>query len=439
MSEALFTDLYELTMMAGYFADGRAGVEATFDLYHRHLPGGVDLLVAAGLDPVLDYLERLAFTTPDIDYLRSLGQFDEQFLAWLTDLRFTGDVWAVPEGTPVFRDEPILRVTAPLAEAQLVETYLLNRISYSSLVASNAVQIGLAARGKPILEFGARRAHGPDGAITGSRAAMVGGCASTSNVEAGRRFGVPLSGTQAHAWIMAFPSELESFRAYARTFPEHCVLLVDTYDALRVGVPNAITVARELAERGHHLAGIRLDSGDLGALAHAARAMLDDAGFPDVRIVASGDLDAPRITELETAGAPIDAYGVGTSLVTAAHDPTLSSVYKLAEVGGEPVLKVSDTSDKTTNPGRKQVWRSEGGDVIGLADEEFEGTPLLAAVMRSGRRLADPTPLSELAEHCRDAVARVRPAVAAGRWTVSRSQRLDTLRAELVARDRRSS
>lgn len=439
MSDALFTDLYELTMMAGYFADGRHDVRATFDLYHRRAPGGVDLVVAAGLDPVLDYLEALRFDADDLAYLASLEQFDPAFLDWLSSLEFTGDVWAAPEGTPVFGDEPILRVTAPLAQAQLVETSLLNRISYSSLVASNAVQLSHAARGKPILEFGARRAHGPDGAISGSRAAMIGGCAATSNVEAGRRFGVPVSGTQAHAWVMAFATELEAFRAYARVFPEQCVLLVDTYDTLGVGVPNAIAVARELDRGGHRLAGIRLDSGDLGALARAARRMLDDAGFADVRIVASGDLDARRVADLEAAGAPIDSYGVGTSLLTAAQDPTLSSVYKLAEVGGEPVLKVSGTPDKTTNPGCKQVWRGDDGDVIGLAGEQLAGEPLLVEVMRGGRRLTEPMPLARLAEHCRDAVARVRPAVAARRWSVRRSDRLDALRADLVARDRRST
>jgi nicotinate phosphoribosyltransferase len=287
------------------------------------------------------------------------------------------------------------------------------------------------------MEFGARRAHGPDGAITASRAAMIGGCASTSNVEAGRRFGVAVSGTQAHAWIMAFPTELEAFRAYAAAFPEHCVLLVDTYDTLEVGVPNAITVAKELDARGYRLAGIRLDSGDLDALARGARALLDAAGFTDVRIVASGDLDAARVAALEAAGAPIDSYGVGTSLVTAAEDPTFSGVYKLAEVGGEPVLKVSGTSEKTTNPGRKQVWRRADGDVIGLAGEHLDGEPLLVEVMRSGRRLSGPVAVDVLAERCRTAVAEVREAVGQGRWHVRRSDRLDRLRAELVGLDRR--
>jgi len=432
VSDALFTDLYELTMMAGYHGDGRAEAQATFDLYFRHPPAGVDLVVAAGLDPVLDYLEALHFTDEDMTYLAALGIFGGDFLAWLADLRFAGEIWAVPEGVPVFGDEPLVRVTAPLAQAQLVETALLNRICYSSLVASNAVQIAAAAGGKAILEFGARRAHGPDGALTGARAAIIGGCAATSNVEAGRRFGVPVSGTQAHAWIMAYDSELEAFRAYARTFPDDCVLLVDTYDTLAVGIPNAITVARELAADGHRLGGVRLDSGDLETLACEARRMLDAAGFADTRILASGDLDAGRIAALERAGAPIDSYGVGTSLLTARADPSLSGVYKLAEVRGLPVVKISGTAAKTTSPGRKQVWRGPDGDVIGLADESRDGRPLLERVMADGRRLHAPFALPELRDRCRAAVAEVRPRVLRGDWRVRRSARLDFLRVELL-------
>lgn len=437
MSQALFTDLYELTMMAGYVRAGRADDLATFDLYHRSPPKGVDLVVAAGLDPVLDYLESLAFTATDLDYLASLEQFDDTFISWLEALRFTGEVWAVPEGVPVFGDEPIVRVTAPLAQAQLVETFLLNRVCYSSLVASNAAQIRHAARGKPVHEFGARRAHGPDGALTGARSALIGGCAATSNVAAGARFGAPVSGTQAHSWVMAFDSELEAFRAYARTFPGHCVLLVDTYDTLGSGVPNAITVGKELAEAGHQLFGIRLDSGDLAELAHSARRMLDAAGLEATRILASGDLDADRIAVLEEAGAPIDGYGVGTSLLTARHDPTFSGVYKLTEISGRPVLKVSGSPEKTTNPGRKQVWRRDEGDVIGLADEELAGTPLLSQVMVDGRRIHEPVPLPEIAERCAAATDELRPKVVGGRWRVRRSERLEGLRQELIEQARR--
>ncbi|MEX2621762.1 MAG: nicotinate phosphoribosyltransferase [Egibacteraceae bacterium] len=434
MSDALFTDLYELTMMAGYHADGRADQPVTFDLFFRTRPAGVDVVVAAGLDPVLDYLETLAFSEEDLRFLDTLDLFTVDFLDRLAALRFTGDVWAVPEGLPVFGDEPILRVTAPLAQAQLVETALLNRICYASLVASNAAQIATAARGKGVLEFGARRAHGPDGAITGARAALIGGATATSNVEAGRRFGVPLSGTMAHSWVMAYDRELEAFRAYARSFPDSCVLLVDTYDTLAQGLPNAITVAGELAARGHALSGVRLDSGDLALLAREARRLLDQAGFPDVRILASGDLDAPRIAALEEEGAPIDGYGVGTALLTARHDPTFGGVYKLADVAGEPVLKVSASPEKTTSPGCKQVWRAEAGDVIGLADEDLEGTPLLVPAMRDGRREQGPVPIAALRDRSRAAVAEIRPKVVAGTWSVRRSPRLEVLRERLVDR-----
>lgn len=432
-SSALLTDLYELTMMAGYFDAGRHGEQATFDLFFRHPPDGVDVVVACGLDPALEYLTELRFTDQELAYLRGLELFSPAFLDRLRELRFTGEVWAVPEGTPVFPDEPLLRVSGPLLEAQLVETALLNRVCYSTLVASVAAQVVDAAGGKDVLEFGTRRAHGPDGALTGSRAAMVGGCGATSNTEAGMRFGVPVSGTQAHAWIMSFDSELDAFRCYAKTFPDSTVLLVDTYDTLGIGVPNAITVARELAERGHRLRGIRLDSGDLLALSRAARGQLDDAGLFDVRILASGDLDAERVRELEAAGAPIDGYGVGTALLTAKRDPALSGVYKLAEVGGEAVLKISSDEGKTTSPGRKQVWRDGGGDIIGLEGEDHPGRPLLAPVLRDGRRLGRPETVMAVRERSMAEVARVRSLVRDGAWTVRRSERLEALRARLVA------
>jgi nicotinate phosphoribosyltransferase len=426
---ALFTDLYELTMMAGYLAAGRADEQATFDLYFRHPPAGVDLVVACGLDPVLDYLETLHFDDEDLAYLSSLSLFDDALLSYLRRLKFRGDVWAVPEGLPVFSDEPLLRVSATLAEAQLVETYLLNRICYSSLVASNAAQLTRAARGKPVLEFGARRAHGPDGALTGARAAMIGGCSATSNVAAGQRFDVPVSGTQAHAFVMAFGSELEAFRAYAATFPDTCILLVDTYDTLGSGVPNAITVADELAAAGHKLKGVRLDSGDLASLSHETRRLLDTAGLRDVQIIASGDLDAERVRELEQLNVPIDGYGVGTSLLTARRDPALSGVYKLAEIAGSPVMKLSGSPAKATSPGRKQVWRGDTGDVIGLHDEDLEGEPLLVEAMRDGQRRLPRAGLAQLAQRSQKAVAAVQPKVVTGAWSVRSSHLLDSLRA----------
>ncbi|CAN5607593.1 MAG: nicotinate phosphoribosyltransferase [Actinomycetota bacterium] len=431
---ALFTDLYELTMLAGYLAAGCAEEQATFDLYFRNPPAGVDLVVAAGLDPVLDYLEALSFDDEDLAYLSSLSLFDDTFLTYLGQLAFRGDVWAVPEGLPVFSDEPLLRVSATLAEAQLVETYLLNRICYSSLVASNAAQLTRAARGKPVLEFGARRAHGPDGAMTGARAAMIGGCTATSNVAAGQRFDVAVSGTQAHAFVMAFASELAAFRAYAATFPDASILLVDTYDTLGSGVPNAITVANELAAGGHAMKGVRLDSGDLASLSRETRRLLDAAGLPDVQIIASGDLDAERVRELEQLNVPIDGYGVGTSLLTARRDPALSGVYKLAEIAGGPVMKLSGSPAKATSPGRKQVWRGEAGDVIGLHDEQLEGEPLLVEAMRGGQRMLPPADLAQLARRSQEAVAAIHPRVVTGEWSVRSSQRLAALRAATMQR-----
>ncbi len=431
MSQSLFTDLYELTMMAGYWRTGHAEDTATFDLFHRHAPRGVDLVVAGGLEPALEWLEQLGFSDDDLIYLDSLDLFPDGFLDWLADLRFTGDVWAMPEGTPVLPHEPILRVTAPLAQGQLVETALLNMVSYSSLVASTASQLVAESGGTPILEFGARRAHGPDGARTGSRAAFLGGCAATSNVAAAADYGLPPSGTQAHAWIMAFPDELTAFRAYAETFPHHTVLLVDTYDTLRSGVPNAITVAHELAASGTRLRGIRLDSGDLLTLSQQARRMLDDAGLEDVQVLVSGDLDVARVRELVGAGAPIDGFGVGTSLLTAREDPAFSGVYKLAEVADRPALKVSGEPSKITDPGRKQVWRGADGDVIGLVGEAVPGTPLLEQVMAGGRRMRPAPGLPELQERCLALAREMRPRAAS--WPVRRSAGLEALRRDLLA------
>lgn len=451
MPGGLFTDFYELTMAAGYHAEGMHELPATFDLFFRDEPHAVDIAIAAGLEQVIGYVTDWSFTDEDLDYLRSLGQFTDAFLDELASVRFTGDVCGVAEGTPVFPNEPVVRVQAPLLQAQLLETALINRVAHSSLIASHAAQVVAAANGKSVLEFGARRAHGPDGALTGSRAAMIGGCASTSLTEAGQHTGAPVSGTQAHSWIMAFEDELASFRAYARTFPDACVLLVDTYDTLRSGVPNAITVARELREDGHELSGIRLDSGDLARLAHEARSALDDAGFPDVRVLASGDLNAARIDELEDVGAPIDAYGVGTELATARPDPSFNAVYKLAEIDGRPTLKVSSTPAKTTDPGVKQVWRTPDSDVVGLADEdpgeiassmETGGArtggsdeagrwrPLLQPVVSGGQRTVDPEPLESLAARCREERAQL---VGRG-WKVRRSPRLQALRTELMRR-----
>lgn len=436
MTRALFTDFYELTMMAGYDNAGIASRTATFDLFFRHPPGGIDQVILAGVEQALDDLADLQFSDDDLDYLAGLQRFPDRFLHLLAEQRFTCDVWAIPEGTPVFGNEPLIRVTGPLLQGQWVETLLINRIAYASLVASHALAVVAAAGGKPVLEFGARRAHGPDGSLTASRSAIVGGCVSTSNVEAGRQFDLQLSGTQAHSWIMAFPDELSAFRSYAETFPDSCVLLVDTYDTLAQGVPNAIIVARELSDRGHRLQGIRLDSGDLDELSRGARGRLDASGFTDVKIIASGDLDAQRIAALEAAGAPIDSYGVGTAMVTARSDPAFSGVYKVAEVDSRPTLKLSGSPAKISNPGRKQVWRTDTSDIVGLDHEDRPGRRLLRPVLRGGQRLAAPDPVHVIAQRCREEVEALRSN--GHRRTVRLSDELTALRSALITQLRGS-
>lgn len=355
----LLTDLYQLTMGQGYFTEGKHTQRAVFDVFFR--PNKlITYSVAAGMEQAAEYLENLHFDEDDLAYLRSLGIFTEDYLACLRDLRFTGDVTAVREGEIVFPYEPIFTVSAPMLEAQLVETALLTFINHQTLIASKAAKI-CAAAGGGVMEFGLRRAQGPDAGIYGARAAMIGGCVGTSNVYAGKLFDVPVSGTMAHSWVMNFPSELEAFRAYAKSFPDNCLLLVDTYDTLRSGVPHAIQVFKELRDQGYEPKGIRLDSGDLAYLSKAARAMLDEAGFENAIICASGDLDENLIRSLKAQGARIDTWGVGTKLITSADMPALGGVYKLAAVyEGEteiPKIKLSDTTEKITNPGVKEVYR----------------------------------------------------------------------------------
>jgi nicotinate phosphoribosyltransferase len=313
---ALLTDFYELTMLAGYFEEGMHLKPAVFDLFFRTNPFTGSYAVFAGLEPALHYLEGLRFTEDDLDYLKSLGIFKPAFLHYLRDFRFTGRVTAPPEGTVVFANEPLLTVEGTLAEAQFVETALLNIINFQTLAATKAARIRLSAGDGEVLEFGLRRAQGPDGGLSVARAAFIGGVRSTSNVWAGERFGIPVKGTHAHSWIMAFADELSAFRAYADSFPDACILLVDTYDTLKSGLPNALIVARELRERGHELFGIRLDSGDLAYLSKEARRLFDEAGFPGVKIVASNELDEYVIHSIRDEGGKIDIYGVGTRLAT---------------------------------------------------------------------------------------------------------------------------
>lgn len=357
----LLTDLYQLTMMNGYLRNGKQGDIAVFDLFFRR-NNIITYSVAAGLEQAVDYIRNIRFSEEDIAYLRSLGLFDEEFLEYLRTFRFTGDLYAVPEGTVVFPEEPIITVRAPILEAQFVETALLNMVNHQTLIASKSAKVAYAAKGDTVMEFGLRRAQGPDAGVYGARASVIGGCRSTSNVLAGKLFDIPVAGTHAHSWVMNFPSEYEAFRAYAKLFPDACLLLVDTYDTLRSGVPNAIRVFDELRAAGHEPKGIRLDSGDLAYLSKRARKMLDDAGYPNAIICASGDLDEYLINSLKNQGAKIDLWGVGTKLITSADMPALGGVYKLSALypaggGMVPKIKLSDNSDKITNPAFKDVYR----------------------------------------------------------------------------------
>ena len=387
----LLTDLYELTMMQGYFKTGNDET-VVFDVFYRDNPSGSGYAITCGLDQVIDYIKNLSFSYDDIDYLRNQGIFDEDFLEYLAGYHFTGDIYAIAEGTVVFPREPLLKVKAPIMEAQLVETALLNIINHQSLIATKAARVCYAAKGDGIMEFGLRRAQGPDAGIYGARAAMIGGCIGTSNVLCGQLFDVPVKGTHAHSWIMSFPDEYTAFKTYADLYTTACILLVDTYDTLKSGVPNAIRVFQEMRAAGVPLTfyGIRLDSGDLAYLSKKARRMLDEAGFPDAVISASNDLDEYLIESLKAQGAAITSWGVGTNLITAKDNPAFGGVYKLAAVMGEngsfiPKIKLSENSEKVTNPGNKKIYRvyeKETGkikaDLICLVDESFsEDEPLL--------------------------------------------------------------
>lgn len=379
---ALLTDLYQLTMMAGYHGCGKTAQKSCFELFFRKLPFSGGFAVAAGLQTALDYLSDLRFQQDELEYLRGLNLFSKDFLTWLEDFRFLGEVEAIAEGELVFPGEPLLRVSAPIPQAQLVESALLNILNFQTLIATKAARVYLAGKKAPVLEFGLRRAQGVDGALSASRAAFIGGCEATSNVLAGQKFGIPVRGTHAHSWIMSFPSELEAFRAYAELYPSSCTLLVDTYDTLESGVPNAITVGLELAEQGHLLQGIRLDSGDLAHLSKRARAMLDAAGLNSTKIIASNDLDEEVIADLIDQGARIDVWGVGTQLVTSHDQPALGGVYKLVAAEDEsgqmrPRIKISSNLEKITIPGVKQVYRAvdNAGRMLGDCLATVEEAP----------------------------------------------------------------
>lgn len=385
---ALLTDFYELTMMAGYLKEDRANLRVCFEYFFRSLPPHTGFAVAAGLGPFLDYIEHLRFDDEDIEYLASLQVFENDFLSYLRQFRPKCTVRAVPEGTPVFPNEPIVQVEGAIFETQLIESAMLNMLNYQTLIATKAARVCLAASGDPVMEFGLRRAHGPDGGVSGSRAAYIGGCSSTSNVLAGKVYGIPVSGTHAHSWVMSFPNELEAFRAFARHYPDRCVLLVDTYDTIHSGVPNAIQTFQELRERGIHARpAIRLDSGDLSKLSKIAHRMMQEAGFDDPLIVGSNDLDEDLIADLKRQGAKINAWGVGTHLITSRDCPSLNGVYKLVGMSQDgtwqPRIKISSNIAKATNPGRKSVmryydeWGQPLGDVMFDADEPRPASGLI--------------------------------------------------------------
>ena len=389
----LMTDLYELTMMQGYFRNKDRNETVIFDAFDRNNPMDSGYSICAGLEQVIDYVNNLHFEDDDIAYLRSLGIFGEDFLKYLRDFHFSGDIYAIPEGSIMFPREPMIKVIAPIMEAQLVETAILNIINHQSLIATKTSRVCFAARGDGIMEFGLRRAQGPDAGTLGARAAMIGGCVGTSNVLAGQLFDVPVKGTHAHSWIMSFPDEYTAFKTYADMYPSACILLVDTYDTLKSGVPNAIRVFTEMREAGIPLTfyGIRLDSGDLAYLSKKARKMLDEAGFPDAVISASNDLDEYLIDSLKVQGCKITSWGVGTHLITSKDWPSFGGVYKLAAIqdaqSGEfiPKIKLSENSEKITNPGNKKIYRiyeKDTGkikaDLICLVDETYdENEPLV--------------------------------------------------------------
>jgi len=437
---AIMTDLYQLTMMQGYLETGLSDDEACFDLFFRSNPFGGGYTLFAGLEEALNFLEAMRFSAEDMEYLDSLGIFNKAFLDFLAGFKFTGDVHSPDEGCVVFPLEPVLRVTAPLYQCQLVETALLNIINFQTLIATKSARICQEAGHDNVIEFGLRRAQGVDGGLTASRAAYVGGCSGTSNMLAGKKYGIPVRGTHAHSWVTAFDSELEAFQKFAAIFPDNCILLVDTYDTLKSGVPNAIKTGLEMKGRGHKLLGIRLDSGDLAFLSIEARKALDAAGLHDTKIVASNELDENIIHDLKAQGAKIDIFGVGTRLVTGFGEPAITGVYKMSALrkkGGEWVnkLKLSEWAAKSSLPGVKQVWRMKEADGTMMADLiEMDGEkpdfsqgvwghhpildyqkkfydnvagaePMLKPVMTGGKAAKHRPALKEIREHARQSLS----------------------------------
>lgn len=381
----MLVDFYEITMANGFFENGKANQIAYFDMFFRKVPDNAGYAIMAGVEQVVEYLNNLKFTAEDIEYLRGKNMFCEDFLKYLENFKFTCDVWAIPEGTPIFPNEPIITVRGEAIQAQFIETMILLTVNHQSLIATKANRIVTAADGRPVMEFGSRRAQGYDGAVYGARASYIGGCAGTACTISDRDFGVNALGTMAHSWVQLFPDELSAFRAYAKVYPDSCTLLVDTYNVIKSGIPNAVTVFKELEKAGHKGAGIRIDSGDIAYLSKKARKMLDNAGLDYVKIVASNSLDEYIIRDLISQGAEIDSFGVGERLVTSKSEPVFGGVYKLSAVeeNGEiiPKIKLSENTSKITNPSYKEVWRlfdnSTGmaiADVITVAGEVIDNT-----------------------------------------------------------------
>ncbi len=437
----MLTDFYEITMANGYFKEGMKDMTASFDLFFRTIPGGGGYAVMAGLSQAVEYIKELKFTAEDIEYLRSFNIFSEEFLQYLADFEFACDVYSIPEGTPIFPHEPVMTVKGPVIQAQFVETMLLICINHQSLIATKSNRIYQAASGRPVMEFGARRAQGFDASVYGARAAYIGGCASTSNVFAAKKFGIPASGTMAHSWVQMFQSEYEAFKAYAENYPDACVLLVDTYSVLKSGIPNAIKVFDEvLKPLGKRPAGVRIDSGDITYLSKKIRKMLDEAGYTDCKIVASNSLDEYIIRDMIMQGAEVDSFGVGERQITSLSDPVFGGVYKLTAVwdkdGNEiPKIKISENVAKITIPGYKQTWRlfdrktgKAIADLITMFDEkiddskeyelfdpqhtwkrkkitDFIAKPLLKPVFIKGKFVGQNYSTTEIRDYCAEQVS----------------------------------
>ncbi len=440
----LLTDLYQLTMAQAYFREQRMG-EATFSLFIRSYPPNRGYFVAAGLTDVLEYLQALSFDADALDYLAEQRLFSEDFLHYLGDLRFTGTVWAIPEGRIFFTDEPVLEITAPIIAAQLVETFVINQIHLQSLIATKAARCVHAAAGRPVVDFALRRAHGTDAGMKVARASYLAGFAGTSNLCAGQHYGIPIVGTMAHSFIMSFEREIDAFRAYVSSFPNNSILLIDTYDTL-TGAKNAVQVAKEMAGRGEKLIGVRIDSGDLAEQAREVRHIFDEAGLPQVKIIGSSGLDEFDLADMADASVPFDSYGVGTKMGTSADAPWTDMSYKLVEYEDRAMLKLS--SGKTSCPGKKQVFRQRdgrgnlAGDLIALRDEEIAGESLLKPAMRDGKTIGPCPPLSESREIFAAEFAALPQSVKAIRnpstYAVDFSAKLKTLRDETVEKITRS-